>query len=114
MWLALAAVAGLLAGTLIGFARGKMAFLRIDPRTGIAYSRANVLSIIIWLLLLVLRVAVLAVPPSLQYTSALFALAAMAMNTLFLSNLASERATVFWRASTVPSKEEQLPQSQLY
>jgi len=93
-----ALVIGLLPGLCLGVFRGKLVRVRRDAATGITYVKPGRLSIIIWITLLVLRIAAMAVTYSgLGSGLAPVILATTCMSALFLGSIVAEKASIFWQ-----------------
>lgn len=93
-----ALVIGLLPGLCLGLFRGKLVRMRRNNATGITYVKPTPLSITIWIALLVLRIAAIAVTyAGLGGTLAPVILATTAMSALFLGSVVAEKASIFWQ-----------------
>ncbi|HVB24563.1 MAG TPA: hypothetical protein VNG51_21685 [Ktedonobacteraceae bacterium] len=93
-----ALVIGLLPGLCLGVFRGKLVCVRRDVATGITYVKPSRLSIIIWITLLVLRIAAIAITFSgLSNGLVPVILATTAMSALFLGSIVAEKASIFWQ-----------------
>ncbi len=93
-----ALVIGLLPGLCLGVFRGTLVRVRRDASSGITFVKPSRLSITIWITLLVLRIAAMAVTYSgLGHGLAPVILATTAMSALFLGSVVAEKASIFWQ-----------------
>jgi magnesium-transporting ATPase (P-type) len=89
-------VIGLLPGLCLGVFRGTLVRVRRDASSGITFVKPSRLSIVIWITLLVLRIAAMAVTYSgLGHGLAPVILATTAMSALFLGSVVAEKASIF-------------------
>ena len=89
---------GLLPGLCLGVFRGKLVRMRRNEATGTIYVKPTSLSIAIWITLLVLRIAAIAVTyASLGSGLVPVVLAITAMSALFLGSIVAEKASIFWQ-----------------
>ncbi len=89
---------GLLPGLCLGVYRGTLVRIRRDAATGTVYARMGALGIVIWITLLVLRIAAIAVTySSLGHSLPVAVLATTVMSGLFLGSIVAEKGSIFWR-----------------
>ncbi len=100
-----ALVIGLLPGLCLGVFRGTLVRVRRDVASGITYVKPSRLSIAIWITLLVLRIAAIAVTyASLGHGLAPVVLATTIMSGLFLGSIVAEKASIFWQWMQLDTK----------
>jgi hypothetical protein len=91
-----ALVIGFLPGLCLGVFRGTLVRVRRDASSGITFVKPGRLSIVIWIMLLVLRIAAMAVTYSgLGHGLAPVILATTVMSALFLGSIVAEKASIF-------------------
>lgn len=91
-------VIGLLLGCVVGWYRGEQAYMRLDSVKGMVFAKASAVSLVIWFIFLVLKVATTVVLyMGLAHTSMLLALVIAAMTALFLGNVLAERICLLQR-----------------
>ena len=93
-----ALVIGFLPGLCLGLYRGTLVRVRRDAASGITFVKPSRLSITIWITLLVLRIAAIAVTYSgLGHGLAPVILATTGMSALFLGSIVAEKASICWQ-----------------
>ena len=93
-------VVGLILGGVIGWYRGGLARLRLDSATAMVFAKASALSMVVWCVFFVLKIATsVGFYMGLAQTSALFALVMAVVTTLFLGNVLAEKARLYQRST---------------
>src|SRR5581483_7398481 len=85
-------------GLCLGVFRGTLVRVRRDVASGITYVKPGRLSIAIWITLLVLRIAAIAITyAGLGHGLVPVILATTVMSGLFLGSIVAEKASIFWQ-----------------
>ncbi|HZR41828.1 MAG TPA: hypothetical protein VFB12_17030 [Ktedonobacteraceae bacterium] len=90
---------GAILGGLLGWYRGGLVRLRLDPASGLVYSKASTMNIVIWMAVLVIKIATaVALYAGLSHTSQWIALATAVVSTLFLANIIGGNVRLYLRS----------------
>ncbi len=93
-------VVGLVLGLLLGWYRGGLARLRLDVRSGSVLAKATAFSLLVWLCLLIMKVATGFITYTAWGHASLFiVLLTTVTSTLFLGNVVAEKSRLLVRAS---------------
>ena len=97
---------GLVLGLLLGWYRGGLARLRLDARTGNVLAKATTFSLMVWLLLLIVKVATGVITYTVLGHASLFVvLLTTITSTLFLGNVVAEKGRLLVRASRLSTRK---------
>src|SRR5579859_710789 len=106
-------VVGLILGGVIGWYRGGLARLRLDSATAMVFAKASVLSMVVWCVFFVLKIATsVGFYMGLAQTSVLFALVMAVVTTLFLGNVLAEKARLYQRSTRYQLRRQRYVPSQ--
>jgi hypothetical protein len=90
---------GVILGGLLGWYRGGLVRLRLDRVSGLVYSKASTMNIVIWMAVLVIKIATAAaLYAGLSHTSLWIALATAMVSTLFLANIIGGNVRLYLRS----------------
>ena len=90
---------GVILGGLLGWYRGGLVHLRLDRASGLVYSKASTINIVIWMAVLLIKIATaFALYTGLSHTSLWIALVTAVVSTLFLANIIGGNVRLYQRS----------------
>jgi hypothetical protein len=98
-----ALLVGAIAGLLLGYIRGSLARIRFDAQTGQIFAKGTTLSLVIWGILLIAKIA-MGVLTYAGHPSAPLMLCSAFVSTFFLGNIVAEAACLLLRSARSQSQ----------